>query len=242
MSGNNVILGKANGSRIGAGGTPIAHKRNNVSKNVLLKVVILGNGGVGKSCLMNRFVSNHFDQHSFHTIGVEFLNKDLEINGETYTLQIWDTAGQERFKSLRTPFYRGSDVCLVTYAVNDKNSFKDVSMWCKEFLTYADVKEGSSFPFILVGNKADVTEAEREVSQEEAMLWSKENGNPPFVETSAKDATNVELAFRLAVERWTRFEEKMERRYESEVIDLRSVKPPERVSCCMSSNSSSSEE
>lgn len=88
MSSNNVVLGRGSGSRIGAGGTPIAQKRLNTSKNVLLKVVILGNGGVGKSCLMNRFVSNHFDQHSFHTIGVEFLNKDLEINGETYTLQV----------------------------------------------------------------------------------------------------------------------------------------------------------
>lgn len=59
-----------------------------VSKNPLLKVVILGDGGVGKSCLMNRFVSNEFDEHSFHTIGVEFLNKDLEVDGQTYTLQV----------------------------------------------------------------------------------------------------------------------------------------------------------
>lgn len=57
------------------------------NKNTLLKVVILGDGGVGKSCLMNRFVSNQFDEHSFHTIGVEFLNKDMEVDGETYTLQ-----------------------------------------------------------------------------------------------------------------------------------------------------------
>lgn len=59
-----------------------------INKNTLLKVVILGDGGVGKSCLMNRFVSNQFDEHSFHTIGVEFLNKDVEIDGETYTLQV----------------------------------------------------------------------------------------------------------------------------------------------------------
>lgn len=58
------------------------------SKNTLLKMVILGDGGVGKSCLMNRFVSNQFDEHSFHTIGVEFLNKDIEVDGETYTLQV----------------------------------------------------------------------------------------------------------------------------------------------------------
>lgn len=58
------------------------------NKNTLLKVVILGDGGVGKSCLMNRFVSNHFDTHSCHTVGVEFFNKDIEISGETYTLQV----------------------------------------------------------------------------------------------------------------------------------------------------------
>lgn len=57
-------------------------------KNTLLKVVILGDGGVGKSCLMNRFVKNHFDEHSFHTIGVEFMNKEIQVDGENYTLQV----------------------------------------------------------------------------------------------------------------------------------------------------------
>ncbi|XP_050508193.1 ras-related protein Rab-9B isoform X2 [Diabrotica virgifera virgifera] len=123
------------------------------NKNTLLKVVILGDGGVGKSCLMNRFVSNQFDEHSFHTIGVEFLNKDIEIDGETYTLQIWDTAGQERFKTLRTPFYRGSDICMLTYAIDDKSSFKNIQMWRNEFLHYADIRENAQFPFIVVGNK-----------------------------------------------------------------------------------------
>lgn len=65
-------------------------------------MVILGNGGVGKSSLMNRFVNNEFDAQSFHTIGVEFLNKDLSIDGDTYTMQIWDTAGQEVLTTLAT--------------------------------------------------------------------------------------------------------------------------------------------
>jgi small GTP-binding protein len=71
-------------------------------------VVILGNGGVGKSSLMNRFVNNEFDSQSFHTIGVEFLNKDLVIAGDTYTMQIWDTAGQE----VRQPCTPSCKACL----------------------------------------------------------------------------------------------------------------------------------
>lgn len=128
-------------------------QNRNVQRTTLLKVVILGDGLVGKTCLMNRFVSNNFNQCGYHTIGVEFLNKDIEVNGEAYTLQIWDTAGQERFRTLRTPFYRGSDICLLTYAVDDKNTFNNLSSWKSEFLLYAGIQEGSSFPFVVVGNK-----------------------------------------------------------------------------------------
>lgn len=68
-------------------------------------------------------------------------------------MQIWDTAGQERFKTLRTPFYRGSDICILTYAIDDKSSFRNLQMWKNEFLYYADIKEHIQFPFIVVGNK-----------------------------------------------------------------------------------------
>ena len=125
----------------------------NSQRSTLLKVVILGDGWVGKTCLMNRFVSNRFKQYGYHTIGVEFLNKDIEINGEAFTLQIWDTAGQERFRTLRTPFYRGSDICLLTYAVDDKSTFNNLSSWKSEFLLYADIQEESNFPFVVIGNK-----------------------------------------------------------------------------------------
>ncbi|KAF4533527.1 hypothetical protein B566_EDAN001012 [Ephemera danica] len=213
------------------------------SKNTLLKVVILGDGGVGKSCLMNRFVNNHFDEHSFHTIGVEFLNKDIDINDETYTLQIWDTAGQERFKSLRTPFYRGSDVCLLTYAVDDKTSFENLILWKNEFLYYADVKDmGIGFPFLIVGNKVDVAPESREVSLEEALQWCEEQGLSLHIETSAKTAVNVENVFALAVDTWAKLEAKMERQYVGETVNLR--KQPacteQRTSCCIGQSYSDS--
>lgn len=178
-----------------------------VSKSEIFKVIILGDGGVGKSSLMNRYVSDKFDSQSFHTIGVEFLNKDVTINDEKHTIQIWDTAGQERFKSLRTPFYRGSDCCILTFCLDDKQSFINLSMWRKEFFYYADIPEQSweHFPFILLGNKSDISAEERAVTEEEANQWCQDNGKVPYFETSAKTAVNVSTAFSAATERIIRF-------------------------------------
>ncbi|XP_070553895.1 ras-related protein Rab-9A-like [Ptychodera flava] len=179
-------------------------------KSTLLKVVILGDGGVGKSSLMNRFITNKFDSQSFHTIGVEFLNKDIVIDGNCYTLQIWDTAGQERFKSLRTPFYRGSDCCLLTFGVDDMQSFHNLNMWKKEFLYYADVKDSENFPFVVIGNKVDVPPEQREVTTQEAEMWCEGNGEVPYYETSAKDSINVDEAFTAVVKQLHKLEEKLE--------------------------------
>lgn len=202
------------------------------SKSTFLKVVLLGDGGVGKSSLMNRFVSGKFDSQSFHTIGVEFLNKDVSVEGQSYTLQIWDTAGQERFKSLRTPFYRGSDLCLLVYAVDDDQSFKNLAMWRKEFLYYADVREKDNFPFILLGNKIDVNE--RAVSQEEAHHFCREIGGIPYYETSAKDSTNVDVAFNAAVKRLDELEQSKAKSdfLATEGVNLAKVPKKENSSCC----------
>lgn len=202
------------------------------SKSTFLKVVLLGDGGVGKSSLMNRFVSGKFDSQSFHTIGVEFLNKDVSVEGQSYTLQIWDTAGQERFKSLRTPFYRGSDLCLLVYAVDDVQSFKNLAMWRKEFLYYADVREKDNFPFILLGNKIDVNE--RVVSQEEAHRFCKDMGGIPYYETSAKDATNVDVAFNAAVKRLNELEQSKAKSdfNATEGVNLSKVQKRETSGCC----------
>jgi len=211
-----------------------SYKYNSHGKNSLLKVVILGDGGVGKSCLMNRFVNNHFQEVSFHTIGVEFLNKELTINNDLFTLQIWDTAGQERFKSLRTPFYRGSDVCMLTFAVDDLSSFQNLAMWKKEFLFYADIKEGAFFPFIVVANKIDIGDENRRVTEAQARQWCEENGKLPYIEASAKDAVNVDKAFTMAVEIWSKMEELMDRQghYQEDTVKLSNGSLSTNDGCC----------
>ena len=204
-----------------------------MSKAKLLKVVLLGDGGVGKSSLMNRFVSNKFDSQSFHTIGVEFLNKDVTVDGQLFTMQIWDTAGQERFKSLRTPFYRGADCCLLTFGMDDLQSFKNLGMWKKEFLYYADVQDAQTFPFIVIGNKIDIPEEERQVTSDMAKEWCATNTNLPYYDTSAKDSTNVEAAFIAAVKRLVELDERLERLrpMQADFVDL-SKKGKKSGGCC----------
>lgn len=201
------------------------------NKAKLLKVVLLGDGGVGKSSLMNRFVSDKFDSQSFHTIGVEFLNKDVTVDGENYTMQIWDTAGQERFKSLRTPFYRGADCCLLTFAVDDLQSFKNLSMWKKEFLYYADIQDGNSFPFVILGNKCDVEN--RQVLVESANEWCRVNGQAPYFETSAKDSTNVSHAFKAAIQRLKVLEDVIDVKPSTgNTVDLKKKAKSQQSGCC----------
>ncbi|XP_076446568.1 ras-related protein Rab-9B-like [Babylonia areolata] len=200
-----------------------------MSGTTLLKVILLGDGGVGKSSLMKRFVDNKFDSQVFHTIGVEFLSKNVVVGQTTFTLQIWDTAGQERYRSLRTPFYRGTDCCLLTFSLNDKQSFEHLSMWHKEFITYADVQDGTAFPFVVIGNKADMKE-EREVTSEEARKWCSSHGHLPYFEASAKESTNVENAFLAVIQRLLELEDQMEQRpMQGLPVDLRRAR--NRISC-----------
>ncbi|KFG46412.1 GTPase RAB7, partial [Toxoplasma gondii GAB2-2007-GAL-DOM2] len=103
-------------------------------KKALLKVIILGDSGVGKTSLMNQYVNKKFSNQYKATIGADFLTKDVVIDDKEVTVQIWDTAGQERFQSLGVAFYRGADCCVLVFDVTNPKSFESLQSWKEEFL------------------------------------------------------------------------------------------------------------
>jgi Ras-related protein Rab-1A len=157
----------------------------------LFKLVLLGDSGVGKSCLLLRFADDEFTDSYITTIGVDFRFRTLPINGKTIKLQIWDTAGQERFRTITSAYYRGADGIIMVYDTCDRESFDHIDSWVQEVDKYAT--DGTCK--ILVGNKCD-NEGERQVSTEEGKKKAAELG-VKFVETSAKINHAVGEAFEL---------------------------------------------
>ncbi|KAG0697784.1 small GTPase superfamily [Suillus ampliporus] len=153
---------------------------------VLLKVIILGDSGVGKTSLMNQYVNKRFSNQYKATIGADFLTKEVMVDDRLVTMQLWDTAGQERFQSLGVAYYRGADCCVLVYDVNSAKSFETLDSWRDEFLIQASPHDPENFPFVVLGNKIDVEENKRQVTQKRAMTWC---------QLPAKEAINVEQAF-----------------------------------------------
>ncbi|KAK4149384.1 ras family-domain-containing protein [Chaetomidium leptoderma] len=155
----------------------------------LFKVVLIGDSGVGKSNLLSRFTRNEFNLDSKSTIGVEFATRSIQIDAKTIKAQIWDTAGQERYRAITSAYYRGAVGALLVYDISKSLSFENVTRWLKELRDHAD----SNIVIMLVGNKTDQRHL-RAVPTEDGKNFASENGLS-FIETSALEATNVDLAF-----------------------------------------------
>jgi len=139
-------------------------------KKILLKIIVLGESGVGKTSLLIRYVENRFTFNTKSTIGANFLTKRMEIDDKVATCQIWDTAGQERFQGLGTAFYRGSDGVIFVFDVTNRKSFEELEQWKKAFLIQVGQEGNDNFPMIIVANKVDLAD-QREVSQKEMKDW-----------------------------------------------------------------------
>ncbi|KAA1471523.1 ras-domain-containing protein [Dentipellis sp. KUC8613] len=158
----------------------------------LMKFIIIGEAGTGKSCLLHHFTHNSFKEHSQHTIGVEFSSRTVKLGEKRIKLQLWDTAGQERFRSVTRSYYRGAAGVILVYDITNRDSFLKLPVW----LADARALASSHLVAVLVGNKSD-REDDREVEWAEASRWAAEN-DVHFLEASSLTGENVETPFLLA--------------------------------------------
>lgn len=160
-----------------------------------LKILIIGESGVGKSSLLLRFVEDTFDPDLGATIGVDFKIKNITIDDNKVKLAIWDTAGQERFRTLTPSYYRGAQGCILVYDTSCRDTFNKLEEWLNEVEVYSTKRDIIK---MLVGNKID--KENREVDRQEGLQFARRN-KMLFIECSAKTKDGVQCAFEELVEK-----------------------------------------
>lgn len=161
-----------------------------------LKLLIIGESGVGKSSLLLRFTDDLFDPQQAATIGVDFKVKTLTVEGGNKAkLAIWDTAGQERFRTLTPSYYRGAQGAILVYDVSSRETFSKLNVWLNELETFANKPD---IVKMLIGNKCD--KQDREVTKEEGLKFARKH-SMLFIEASAKTKEGVEMAFEELVQK-----------------------------------------
>ena len=165
------------------------------SSDMSFKLIVIGESGVGKSCLTNKAIKNTFYESYNPTINFEIFTFNIRFNGKVVKLQIWDTCGMELYHSLITNFYRSSSLAIIVYSINSQETFDNVEKWLKELRSHSnpDVK------VFLIGNKTDLEE-EREVTTEQGENFYKQNNLNLFLESSAKTGFNTQKIFIKAAE------------------------------------------
>jgi len=155
----------------------------------LFKLLLIGDSGVGKTCVLFRFSEDAFNATFISTIGIDFKIRTIDLDGKKIKLQIWDTAGQERFRTITTAYYRGAMGIMLVYDITNEKSFDNIKNWIRNIEEHAsqDVEK------MILGNKCDMNDR-REVTKERGEELAIEYGIK-FMETSAKASINVEEAF-----------------------------------------------
>ncbi|KAM9981636.1 hypothetical protein ACTFIY_003933 [Dictyostelium cf. discoideum] len=155
----------------------------------LVKLLLIGDSGVGKSCLLLRFADGSYTTSFISTIGIDFKIRTIVLEGKRIKLQIWDTAGQERFRTITTAYYRGAMGILLVYDVTDEKSFGNIRNWIRNIEQHAS----DSVNKMLIGNKCDMTD--RKVVESSRGKSLADEYGIKFLETSAQNSVNVEEAF-----------------------------------------------
>ena len=160
----------------------------------LHKIIVVGDGQVGKTSLSVRFSTGKFEKDYIMTIGVGLMTRTLDHMGKKIKVTIWDTGGQERFANIRPIYYKGAAAALVCYSIDSRESFKNINSWIKEVRNHCP-----NIPIVLVGTKNDL-EDDRVIKLTRAQTKA-DKLNMPFFETSAKAGINIEEPFLEIIEK-----------------------------------------
>ena len=154
------------------------------------KIIVIGDQGVGKSCLSIKASRNYFEDFYSPTVGFEFVSFNVKVADKNIKLQIWDTCGQEVYRSLISSFYRSASLAIIVYSIDNEESFNNIEKWLNDIKTQSspDVK------IFLIGNKADLDD-KRKITREQGEKFSNEHKISFFTETSAKTGLNVQNVF-----------------------------------------------
>ncbi|KAF4668608.1 Ras- protein Rab-4A [Perkinsus chesapeaki] len=162
--------------------------------DIRLKIIIIGDAGSGKSCIIKQFLDGIFNGYeSAHTIGIEFASKIIKVNGKRVKLQIWDTAGQERYRTVTRSYYKGAAGVVLVYDITCRDSYNHIPTWLQD--AKRETGEIDNIPIIILGNKKDLSTNSRQVSFLEASRFAQEN-SVLFMETSAATGEGIQEVFR----------------------------------------------
>ena len=203
------------------------------SYDLLFKLILIGDSGVGKSNILLKYLKNEFDQNSKATVGVEFGSKNVLINGKKVKIQIWDTAGQERYRSITSAYYKGAKGAFIVYDITKKATFDNIDKWISDLKLNGD----QNICIVILGNKSDLNES-RQVSTNDGMKKA-EMFKTAFMETSALNGENIGEAFEELIEEIYKnnksFIEDSNKKEIDKGVNLNDNKDKDNKKCCGSS-------
>jgi len=163
--------------------------------DILFKLIIIGDSGVGKSNILSRWITGKYSQNIMATVNVEFASKSFECEGKIVKLQLWDTAGQERYKAITRQYYRGAHGAVVVYDVTKANTYTHVTQWLEDIKEFS---QNEHIQILLIGNKIDLDD-QKAVDTQEALEFSKKH-SINYLETSALDGSNCAKAMQMILQ------------------------------------------
>ena len=192
----------------------------------VIKVILLGEMGVGKTCIINRFITNEFNKEIPITLAASYLTKEIKKQNIKYKLKIWDTTGQEKYHSVTNLFIKGSNIIILVYSIDSINSFEKLNYWYESFKKNI---EDDNYILAVVGNKSDLI-SEMNVSEEEGKKFAEEK-EAIFKLISAKvDPIGINDLFDKLLEELSQID--FESRTESYFIEKKKVKKKKKQKCC----------